>query len=122
MIFFSRFPAPAVLLLAPLLFALALVGPALSRLLAMTVSREREYHADAFAVELTRNPSGLTRALRKIAQTRSPLRGATRGTAHMFIVNPLRRRGGEGDSRWADLFSTHPPLDHRIAILDGRAA
>lgn len=122
MIFFSRLAAPAALLLAPLLFAFALIGPALSRLLAMTVSREREYHADAYAVELTRNPNGLTRALRKIAGTRSRLRGATRGTAHLFIVNPLRRRVDEGESRWADLFSTHPPIDHRIALLDGRAA
>ncbi len=122
MLFFARAPTPAAVLLAIPAFALAMVSPALSRLMAMAVSREREYHADATAVELTRNPAGLARALRKIARTRSPLRGATRGTAHMFIVSPLHRRVDERSSRWADLFATHPPLEHRIALLEGRAA
>ena len=121
MLFFSRLSLLAGVLLAVPLFALALVAPAVSRLMAMAVSREREYHADAVAVELTRNPVGLTRALRKIARTRSPLRGATQATAHLFLVNPLRRRVDDGASRWADLFATHPPLDYRIAFLEGRA-
>ncbi len=122
MMFFARTPTPLALLLAIPALALSLVSPALSRLMAMTVSREREYHADATAVELTRNPAGLARALRRIAKTRSPLRGATRGTAHSFIVNPLHRRVDERPSQWAGLFATHPPIDRRIALLEGRAA
>ncbi len=122
MIFFSRMPTPATILLAIPAFFLALIGPVLSRVMAMAVSRQREYQADATAVELTRNPVGLTRALRKIARTRSPLRGATRGTAHLFIVNPLHRRADDRVTRVADLFSTHPPLERRVALLEGRAA
>jgi len=107
------------LLLAIPVFLLTLIAPLISRLLALTVSRQREFLADATAVELTRNPSGLSRALGKIRAATSPVRGATRGTAHLFIVNPLRRRSDEKSTRWADLFSTHPPLEHRIALLRG---
>ncbi len=121
MFFFARFSTLAGLLLAVPTLLLALVGPVLSRILAMGVSREREYLADAKAVELTRNPNGMASALRKIARTSSPLRGATRGTAHFFVVNPLHRLIDERDTRWADLFATHPPLEHRIALLEGRA-
>ncbi|MGH7788682.1 MAG: M48 family metalloprotease, partial [Candidatus Binatia bacterium] len=61
---------------------LVLVSPLLSRLLSLAVSRRREYQADATAVALTRNPEGLARALETIAASRSPLRAATRSTAH----------------------------------------
>jgi heat shock protein HtpX len=107
----------------PLLFAAVLIlvvySPLLSRLLAMAVSRRREYQADATAVELTRNSEGLARALEKIAASPFPFRNATRGTAHLFIVNPLRRRADAQDGAWAALLSTHPPLTQRIALLRG---
>lgn len=109
------------LALGALVIVLIAVSPLLSRLLAMAVSRQREYLADATAVELTRNPYGLARALEKIDRVTSPLRGATRGTAHFFIVNPLKRRGAERDGRLADLLSSHPPIAQRIAILRGMA-
>ncbi len=99
--------------------ALIAVSPLLSRLIAMAVSRQREYLADATAVEFTRNPYGLAGALAKIDASQSPLRAATRGTAHLFIVNPLKRRGEEEEGWWANLFSSHPPIAHRIAILRG---
>jgi heat shock protein HtpX len=105
----------------PLLFLLVLllvaVTPLLSRLLAMAVSRQREYLADATAAEFTRNPLGLAKALEKIGAATSPLRAATRGTAHLFISNPLRRSVDEQQGRLADLLSTHPPLAQRIALL-----
>lgn len=110
-------PLPAYLLLP----ALILLTPLLSRLLAMAVSRRREYQADATAVAFTRNPEGLARALEKIAASEFPLRGATRGTAHLFIVTPLRRRVEPADDGWSSLFATHPPLAHRIALLRGQA-
>ena len=122
MLFFSRMSLPAMVFFSLPLFLLAIVTPALSRLLAVMVSRQRETLADAKAVELTRNPAGLAGALRKIRHTRSPLRGATRGTAHLFIVNPLLRSIDEEQGRWADLFATHPPLDYRIDLLEGRAS
>jgi heat shock protein HtpX len=93
------------------------VTPLLSRLMAMAVSRQREYLADATAAQLTRNPLGLAAALEKIGAATSPLRAATRGTAHLFISNPLRRRVDERQGQLADLLSTHPPLAQRVAIL-----
>lgn len=109
----------------PLLFVLVLVlialTPLLSRLLAMAVSRQREYLADATAAELTRNPLGLASALEKIGAATSPLRAATRGTAHLFISNPVPARFDERHGALADLLSTHPPLAQRIAILRGMA-
>jgi heat shock protein HtpX len=101
--------------------ALVAVTPLLSRLLAMAVSRQREYLADATAAELTRNPLGLARALEKIGAATSPMQAATRGTAHLFISNPLRRGVDERQGRVADLLSTHPPLAQRIAILRAMA-
>lgn len=114
----SRAASPLAFVLLPLL---VLLTPLLSRLLAMAVSRRREYQADATAVELTRNPEGLARALEKIAGSEFPLRAATRGSAHLFIVSPLRRRVDDGDDAWAGLFATHPPLAQRIALLRGLA-
>jgi Zn-dependent protease with chaperone function len=49
------------------------------------------------------------------------MRTATRGSAHLFIVSPLRHRAGAADDAWAGLFATHPPLVHRIALLRGLA-
>lgn len=110
----------------PLLFGavliLVLVSPLLSRLLAMAVSRRREYQADATAVELTRNSEGLARALEKISSSSFPFRASTRGTAHLFIVNPLRRRVDDHEGTLASLLGTHPPLAQRIALLRGTAA
>jgi heat shock protein HtpX len=115
----GRGSAP-LLLVVPMLL-LVLVSPLLSRIIAMAVSRQREYLADATAAELTRNPRGLARALRKIASHRSPLRAATRGTAHLFIADPLKRRLDEREGRLANLLSTHPPIAQRIAILEAMA-
>lgn len=114
----GRAAPPLTILLLPLL---VLLTPLLSRLLAMAVSRRREYQADATAVAFTRNPEGLARALEKIAASEFPMRAATRGSAHLFIVTPLRRRADEREGAWADLFATHPPLAHRIALLRGLA-
>lgn len=109
----------------PVLFLLVLVliavTPLLSRLLAMAVSRQREYLADATAVQFTRNPVGLASALEKIGRATSPLQEATRGTAHLFISNPWPRRVDAQEGRLADLLSTHPPLAQRIAVLRAMA-
>ncbi len=96
---------------------LIVVSPLISRLLAMAVARQREYLADATAVEFTRNPLGLAKALEKIRDADMPFSKATRGTAHLFIVNPLRRRVDNRDGRLADLLSSHPPINRRILLL-----
>jgi Zn-dependent protease with chaperone function len=60
---------------------------------AAVLSREREFLADAAAVEFTRNPTGLIRALRKVAETEKPLRRASRATAPLFFADPFQSAG-----------------------------
>ena len=100
----------------PLLILIAL-SPLVARLLAMAVSRQREYLADATAAQYTRNPGGLAQALEKIRDASMPFHKATRGTAHLFFINPLRRRVDDSDSKLADLLASHPPIAHRIQLL-----
>lgn len=100
----------------PLLVLIAF-SPLIARLLAMAVSRQREYLADATGAEYTRNPSGLARALEKIRDAGMPFAKATRGTAHLFFTNPLRRRVDERDGKLADLLASHPPIERRISLL-----
>ena len=104
------------LIFLPLILLIAL-SPVIGRLLAMAVSRQREYLADASAAQYTRNPRGLARALEKIRDSGIPFQKASRGTAHLFFTNPLRRRLDDSESGLANLLSTHPPIDRRIALL-----
>lgn len=96
---------------------LIVLSPLISRLLAMAVSRQREYLADATAVEFTRNPLGLASALEKIRDANMPFQKASRGTAHLFIASPFHRRVDERDGKLADLLGTHPPINRRILLL-----
>ena len=96
---------------------LAALAPIFSQLLAMAVSRQREYLADASSVEFTRNPRALLRALEHIAKIESPLKQGTAGTGHLFIVNPREGLRDDSEGFFANLFSTHPPLGKRIARL-----
>ncbi len=112
----TRRSGGSLLIVVPALL-LIIFSPLVSRLLAMAVSRQREYLADATAVEFTRNPLGLARALEKIRDGGMPFHKASRGTAHLFIANPLRRRVDDRDGRLADLLSTHPPINRRIRLL-----
>jgi heat shock protein HtpX len=96
---------------------LAILAPLFATLIQMAYSRQREYLADAGAVELTRNPLGLASALQKLADDHEPLVDtANRGTAHMYIVNPLRRMRATGQALDSMLLS-HPPIKERIARL-----
>jgi heat shock protein HtpX len=92
---------------------LAILAPLFARLLQMSISRQREYLADATAVRLTRNPNGLADALAKISGDREVLEVANRATAHLYIVNPVKNF----EKRAKGLFSTHPPIGERIQIL-----
>jgi heat shock protein HtpX len=105
------------LIIAIVVFVLAILAPMFSQLIAMAVSRQREYLADASSVEFTRNPRALLRALEHIARIESPLANASRGIAHLFIVNPLESAGDSGEGFFDNLFSTHPPLSRRIQRL-----
>jgi heat shock protein HtpX len=93
---------------------LAIVAPLLAMLIQLAVSRQREYLADASAVELTRYPQGLANALRKIDRDPDVLEVANRGTAHLFIANPIKKFEARANS-W---FSSHPPIQERIKRLE----
>jgi heat shock protein HtpX len=97
---------------------LALVAPFLAQLIQLAVSRQREYLADASAVELTRYPQGLASALRKIDADPAELAHANRGTAHLYIANPVKKF----EARAQTVFSSHPPLADRIRRLEALAA
>ena len=89
-----------------------ILAPLAAMLIQMAVSRSREYQADASGAQLTRNPTGLASALAKLGQaTKMVPMDANPATAHLFIVNPLSGRA------LGNLFSTHPPLEERIARL-----
>ena len=92
--------------------AAMILAPIAAMLIQAAVSRSREYEADATGAQLVGYPHGLASALRKLAQARErvPMK-AEPATAHLFIVNPLSGRS------IANLFSTHPPMEERIARL-----
>lgn len=96
---------------------LALLAPLAAKILQMSISRQREYQADAAAAGFTRNPLGLASALAKIAAGGGRVPGENRGTQHLFIVNPLREFGPDASA----LMSTHPPTESRIRRLRAMA-
>lgn len=98
------------------LFAMIL-APILSQIMAMFVSRKREYLADASGAELTRNPLALASALEKIEARVGPTRSIHRGTAHLCICDPKGSAMGVKEGGVADLFATHPPIKKRIEAL-----
>ena len=102
------------------LIFMMIVAPLAAMLIQMAVSRSREYGADAGGAKISGDPLALASALRKLhmASQEIPLQvndATANSTAHMFIVNPLTGRG------FANLFSTHPPVEERIARLEAIA-
>lgn len=88
-----------------------ILGPIAASMAQMALSRNREYLADASAVELTRNPLGLINALEKIS-TSAPMQAADPSSASMYIADPFKGK------TWAHLFDTHPPIEERIKRLE----
>lgn len=93
---------------------LAIFSPLIAQLIRLAISRKREFLADASGALLTRYPPGLASALRKLAADKEPLEAANKATAHLYIVNPLKDIKGAVNN----LFSTHPPIEARIAALE----
>jgi heat shock protein HtpX len=93
---------------------LAALSPIIAQLIRLAISRKREFLADASGAMLTRYPAGLASALRKISADTEPLEAANKATAHLYIVNPLIDLKGAVNK----LFSTHPPIEERIAALE----
>ena len=100
-----------IMMLVGILFAI--LAPIFARMLQLSISRQREYLADATAVKLTRNPKGLADALEKISGDKEVLEVANRATAHLYIANPIKKF----EKRSKGLFSTHPPIEERVQIL-----
>ncbi len=98
-----------------------ILAPLITRLLAMAVSRKREYLADAMGAQFTRNPMALATALQKIEGAESPTSTIKQGAAHLCIADPLGRRANLRQGRLADILATHPPMAARIARLKGMA-
>jgi heat shock protein HtpX len=98
------------------LIVMLILAPLAAMLIQMAISRSREYLADSTGASFAGQPGGLASALEKLGtySKRLPMQTASENTAHMFIVNPLSGRS------FASLFSTHPPLEERIAKLTGK--
>mgnify|MGYP003820178769 CR=1 FL=1 len=107
----------AALLLFVVWILLVILAPIISRMLAMAISREREYLADASGAELTRNPKALISALEKIRAAVMPTRAINNGVAHMCITDPRGSLVEEKTGFIADLLATHPPMEKRILAL-----
>ena len=87
-----------------------ILAPIAALLIKAAVSRKREALADATAVEFTRNPNGLRRALEELARDNTVVHQRSTAVAHVWIESPL-------DGKQRSMFDTHPPLTERIALL-----
>lgn len=104
--------------------ALSILAPIIASLIHLAISRKREFLADASGALLTRYPEGLASALQKISAHSRPMKTATNATAHLFLENPFGADASTGSARktpWiVKLFSTHPPVEDRVAALVGQ--
>lgn len=110
-----------VLILLVLWVITLILTPIIMRIMAMGVSRNREYLADATAAQLTRNPGALASALEKIESAVEPTKSIAKSAAHLCIADPLGRKINEKEGAFANLMGTHPPIRMRIARLQGMA-
>ncbi len=97
--------------------AAIIIAPIAAQIIQMAVSRRREFLADASGALLTRYPDGLASALQKISSYEAPMQRASNATAHLFISNPFGSH--EAGKFIARIFSTHPPVEERVAALQG---
>ena len=90
---------------------LAVLAPIIAELIKLAISRKREYAADATGAILSRHPQGLADALKKIKKDSEETKVASKATAHLYFSSPFK-------GSFANLFSTHPPIDERIRRLE----
>ncbi|MEO0275388.1 MAG: M48 family metallopeptidase [candidate division WOR-3 bacterium] len=96
---------------------LAVIAPIIAKLVFLAISRSREYLADATSAELTRNPISLANALEKIYLNQKGIPIGNKAISPLFIVSPLKNKLENLENLWADLWSTHPPIEKRIFYL-----
>jgi heat shock protein HtpX len=108
---------PLALIVLVLWLATLVVAPIVSRILAMSVSRKREFLADATGAQFTRNPLALASALQKLEAAASPTRSITLGAAHLCIVDPAPGFFSSRQGFLAEAIASHPPIRERIARL-----
>lgn len=102
----------AVIMIVGLVFVI--LAPIAGQIMKLALSRNREYLADATAIEFTRNPEGLATALEKIGGISEPVKCASSATANMYISDPVLAANGKNHS---SLFATHPPIEKRAAAI-----
>jgi heat shock protein HtpX len=112
---------PLVVLLLAVWLISWLLAPLVTRLLAMGISRKREFLADAMAAQFTRNPMALATALEKIEAAAHPTKSINAGVAHLCIADPTQRKLNSREGGLAELFGTHPPMRLRVARLKAMA-
>jgi len=100
---------PVVLIIA---IIFVILSPIVAMMIQLSISRKREYLADASGAKITRYPQGLANALRKISSVNVPVKSASRGSAHMYISSPFRGKN------ISNMFATHPPIEERIKRLE----
>jgi heat shock protein HtpX len=105
-------------IIAILAIVVVVLAPIVARLMAMALSRAREFEADRTGAELTRDPLALAHALAKLDAYALPVVKASAGTAHMFIADPLGDEKTRHRQHLSHLFASHPPIAQRIARLE----
>ncbi|MBR3138288.1 zinc metalloprotease HtpX [Candidatus Saccharibacteria bacterium] len=95
-----------------LIIIAAILSPFVASIAQMAVSRQREYLADASAVNITRYPEGMINALKKLQSHSQPMKSQNIATEAMYINNPLRK------GFFSNLLSSHPPIEKRIERLE----
>jgi heat shock protein HtpX len=109
-----------VLLIIGLVFLI--LSPIFAQLLQLSISRRREYLADASGAMLTRYPEGLASALEKLTVDARPFPHTSKATAHLFIVQPFRKPGTQKHPERSSIWDTHPPVMERIRRLRAMAS
>ena len=95
-----------------------ILAPIFTALIRFALSRKREYLADATAVEITRKPDGLIRALQKLTADQTELKSACKSTANLYIVSPFKKKEAqEKKQQKTSLFATHPSIEDRVKAL-----
>lgn len=114
--YYGRAGAQALALMVVTYLTLSILQ-SMARFIKLTISRQREYRADATAVRISRNPLGLAEALYEISRNWRGSGDIGDGLESLFIMNPRAEELDEREGLLADLFSTHPPIGKRIEIL-----